>query len=198
MRYEERDGGVFDTETSTTLRRGGPGWKEYEAWLNAALQAAPPPVGGSAVPPPAVAPHARVRPLGAIGKRRAEARARVRGSMADVLLRSRAKVAVDGAVLWADMPHILFYLLLAQRASVPAGLSIPDVNGQPFQLTDVRLRTLLTRIGVRYLNYFTAAADRIAAVNASATPETLDTTIDALEDGEAAPAPAPPLPPANP
>lgn len=188
--YEERAGGVYNVETGDLVKRGMTEWKVYERWLaeqTPMAVAADGRPGGAAVP----VPHVRVREKDPLPRRRAEARARVRGNLTDTLMRHRAKVAVDGAVLWADIPHILFYLLLAQRANVPAGLSIPDVQGQPFLMTDARLRTLLTRIGVRYLNYFTAAADRVAAVNASADPELVDTTVDAIEEGEVAPSPVP-------
>jgi hypothetical protein len=192
--YEERDGGVVNTDTGEILKRGSRGWRAYEAWLTEQTGATDAGVG-TLRPAGGTAPHARVRVRPPLAARRTEARARVRGSMADALMRSRAKVMVDGVLLWADLPHLLFYLLLAQRASVPAGLSIPDVSGAPFLLTDARLRTLLTRIGVRYLNFFNTAAARIAEVSASETPEEVDTSVDSPEDGDPAPEPEPsPIP----
>lgn len=152
--------GVWDEDAGVPVKRGGPGWGEYVAWLNA---------GNAPDPEPAPAVDY------ALAARKAAYKARVALKDSEV---KAAGVTVANAVFLLDRDEFLTLLGLVGAGALPAGFGWRDKTGTFRPLNMAQARTLAQLTAERDYARRKRLWELHAAINASPNPD-----LPGLEDG---------------
>lgn len=160
-------GGIKIIATGQIIFPGDPEWAAYQDWLaqqpSANTPGGPNPPGTGLLPPDDPPPT--------LAQMRAEALARLDALLMDKRVAGTVSAAGHN---WTISAAFLLSVLIRRAVTPASGTNLPDANRVMVALTSAQLDALITAINARLGLVATNYVNLAAAINASATPLTIN------------------------